>query len=101
MGLPGPGHPKESALNCRKDRLAQVVGVKVRGKAYKQRVGYSVGNLERNSSLVAQVCNLDCLEAETGGSQVQGYPGQTLWTPVSKHEKDLGHSLVVEHSPNV
>lgn len=34
VGLSGPGHPKESELNCRKDRLAQVLGVKVRGKGY-------------------------------------------------------------------
>lgn len=39
VGLPGPGHPKESELNCRKDRLAQVVGVKVRGKAYSEEWG--------------------------------------------------------------
>lgn len=68
VGLPGPGHPKESELNSRKDRLTQVLGVKVRGKAYSERWSEEI----KITSLVAQACNLGCLQAETGESQVQG-----------------------------
>lgn len=40
VGLPGPEYPKELGLNCRKDGLAQVMRVKVGGKAHSK--GWSI-----------------------------------------------------------